>query len=249
MARPPHHPWLLGRGLRLTAQRARCLWRDLPPHAWKSWLIMLTVGWVLVGLLAYALAYLGERLTSGATFPGERETLARIVAALPLNLATAQYLGVPGDSIFLLVLVLAAALLAIWRGYVLRALTLLIALFWSDVVAAVGWLAWNRARPDFIYEGYAAPPLHSFPSGHVLQAIVVYGFLAYLWIAATRNRLEQLLAGLLALLVAVNTAATRLAMGTHWPSDIVAAVPLGLFWLAFLIIALRRAQAAAGRKV
>ncbi len=78
----------------------------------------------------------------------------------------------------------------------------------------------------------------SFPSGHTLHATVTYGFLAFLiagslpsarrgWIYAP----TFLLIGLIGL--------SRLYLGVHWFSDVLASLALGLLWIALLGMALR----------
>ncbi len=234
--------WLLMQGIRWTVRRFRYEWGKLPDQAWKRWLVTLTIGWVTAGLLAFLVAIGAERLSGVGLFARDPDLLRQIAAASPLSFASAMYLGVIGDSPFLFVLVPAAALVALWRGYPLRALSILATLFLTDIVVFVAWQTWNRARPDILYDGIAAPGLHSFPSGHMVQAIAVYGFLIYLWFDATHNWGERILAVLLCLLIWVDVGVTRLELGTHWPTDVLAAIPLGLVWLATLILALRQAE-------
>ncbi|MGH2389156.1 MAG: phosphatase PAP2 family protein, partial [Chloroflexota bacterium] len=72
---------------------------------------------------------------------------------------------------------------------------------------------------------------YSFPSGHVLYAVVFFGFLIFLAVRARRQvpwlwAIIVLLAGLLVLMPF-----SRLLEGEHWPSDVVAALLWGCFWL------------------
>jgi membrane-associated phospholipid phosphatase len=71
----------------------------------------------------------------------------------------------------------------------------------------------------------------SFPSGHVTSYIGIYGFAWYLVYTRVRQpwlRLPLLVVlGALVLLVSPS----RVYMGRHWPSDVLASVLLGLLWL------------------
>jgi len=72
---------------------------------------------------------------------------------------------------------------------------------------------------------------YSFPSGHVLYAVVFFGFLIFL-MARARLRLPWLwpimvLLGALIVLMPFS----RLLEGEHWPSDVVEALLWGCFWL------------------
>lgn len=76
----------------------------------------------------------------------------------------------------------------------------------------------------------------SFPSGHSSGAVVAYGMLAYLgWrLLAPRWQLPALaLAGLLAVLVGLS----RLVLGVHFASDVIAGFASGTVWLALCIAA------------
>jgi membrane-associated phospholipid phosphatase len=112
------------------------------------------------------------------------------------------------------------------------------------VVLWAGWLLWGRARPDLVAGGIAAPGLHSFPSGHILHTVAVYGFLAYLWCRATSSWAERALVVILYLAFNLAVAVARLVLGAHWPSDTLAGALIGLVWLLVGIVALRRAEAA-----
>jgi membrane-associated phospholipid phosphatase len=83
------------------------------------------------------------------------------------------------------------------------------------------------------------PPLvaehgYSFPSGHALAGWAFYLYLA-LWFAAARS---WILAAAMALM-AVALPLSRLYLGVHWPSDVLAGIGAGTFWLG-LCLALRR---------
>jgi len=82
----------------------------------------------------------------------------------------------------------------------------------------------------------------SFPSGHVLNYIGVYGFLAYLahsWIrpAAVRRAVVALLGSLIALV-----GPSRVYLGHHWFTDVTASYLLGFSWLIVITSAYRRVK-------
>ena len=89
-----------------------------------------------------------------------------------------------------------------------------------------------------------AAPLRgsSFPSGHVLTYVGVYG-----WMAIMANRLIRprplrrfAVAALTSLIAAVGP--SRIYLGHHWPSDVFASYLLGSSYLAALLVAYRRLQ-------
>lgn len=77
---------------------------------------------------------------------------------------------------------------------------------------------------------------YSFPSGHTMKAVVLFGFLAVIVarsIRENRRWLPYSLAGLMIIMVALS----RLYFGVHWLSDILGSITLGMAWLAILGIA------------
>jgi undecaprenyl-diphosphatase len=85
----------------------------------------------------------------------------------------------------------------------------------------------------------------SFPSGHVLTYVGLYGFLATVVHAVVRPRAirRSLVAGLTALLALVGP--SRIIQGHHWPTDVLASYLLGLPFLAGVVTLYRRVKAGA----
>ena len=77
----------------------------------------------------------------------------------------------------------------------------------------------------------------SFPSGHSLNALVIVGILAYLLIRHfwDRSWWLKVLIIVLAAVYAISMGLTRVYLGHHWLTDVLAAWVLGLAWLAVVI--------------
>lgn len=91
----------------------------------------------------------------------------------------------------------------------------------------------QRARPHNIYTGFAQ---FSFPSGHATSSIVAYGFLAFLLACGKSDRSKMTITLLAAAVITLITF-SRLYLGVHWFSDVLAGMSLGLAWVALLSIA------------
>lgn len=91
-------------------------------------------------------------------------------------------------------------------------------------------------RPLTLYSGLHQ---YSFPSSHSLMAVVVFGFLAVV-IAARLPVNWRWLAYSLSALISTIVAFSRLYLGVHWLSDVVAGMLIGLIWIAIAGIAYRR---------
>ncbi len=92
----------------------------------------------------------------------------------------------------------------------------------------------NRARPTA--EHLVSVSTLSYPSGHAMSAMGFYGFLIFLTIRYKMNRLLKIcLVSLLALLIFL-IGISRIYLGVHFPSDVVAGFIGGLIWIAFCAI-------------
>ncbi|MBY5163711.1 phosphatase PAP2 family protein [Salsipaludibacter albus] len=89
----------------------------------------------------------------------------------------------------------------------------------------------DRARPMVDVPIVQTPSNASFPSGHSMTAVVVYGALLLVALPSVRRRVRPwLIAGAVLVMVAVGL--TRLALGVHFVSDVLAGWALGVGWLA-----------------
>lgn len=95
-------------------------------------------------------------------------------------------------------------------------------------------LAIDRARPDFdrlsVFSG------SSFPSGHATAAAATFAALALILGLRRSPGARALLIGL-AVSIAVAVACTRVLLGVHWFSDVIAGLALGWSWFALCAVA------------
>ncbi|HEX8003644.1 MAG TPA: phosphatase PAP2 family protein [Mycobacteriales bacterium] len=96
------------------------------------------------------------------------------------------------------------------------------------------------ARPRPVFEVPLAHALgKSFPSGHAMASTVVYGALLLAFLPALRRRglARAATAGTVALVLAI--AASRVALGVHFLSDVAGGITLGVAWLCASTAAFR----------
>jgi undecaprenyl-diphosphatase len=113
--------------------------------------------------------------------------------------------------------------------------------------AGIGSLLMTLAGKDII--GRHRPPLRdavapfeyspSFPSGHTLNATVIAGVVGYLiWLR--RRTIAAKVASIAGpVLIAVVVGLTRIVLGAHWFTDVLAGWLLGAAWLALVVTAHR----------
>jgi membrane-associated phospholipid phosphatase len=69
----------------------------------------------------------------------------------------------------------------------------------------------------------------SFPSGHAVGSMVVYGFMAYI-LAKQFQKYKQFIYVIAGILIAT-IGLSRLYLGVHYPTDIIAGYGIGILWL------------------
>jgi len=113
------------------------------------------------------------------------------------------------------------------------------------VLAAVGAeilttglkLGFERNRP-FFSDPLATESTYSFPSGHASVSLAVYGTLGYIGARHLATRRAQILALTAAALVVALIGFSRLYLGVHYLSDVIAGFSVGAAWVALCVVLL-----------
>jgi undecaprenyl-diphosphatase len=122
------------------------------------------------------------------------------------------------------------------------------------IVATLGGILLNnllkfgfsRPRPQ-IFEWGTHASSSSFPSGHAMSSVVVYGTVAYLAARLQQRGSTRVLTLLLAGVIIIAICGSRMYLGVHYPSDILAGIMIGLAWAGFCMAVLEAAQLYAKR--
>lgn len=93
-------------------------------------------------------------------------------------------------------------------------------------------LLFGKARPE-LWSQLITETSYSFPSGHALGSMVLYGFSAYLLVQRFPVQ-KWLIYGLATLLIG-SIGFSRIYLGVHWPTDVVAGYSIGFLWLSLCI--------------
>ena len=132
------------------------------------------------------------------------------------------------------VIAIAVGVYFLWRRERLRLGIWIAALAGGEVLNFLlkEWFA--RSRPSF-GDPLAVALFYSFPSGHAMMSLIAYGLLAYfLWIGTPRRVLHVLVTSAVILLVLL-IGFSRLYLGVHYFSDVLAGFAAGGVWLSFCI--------------
>lgn len=112
-----------------------------------------------------------------------------------------------------------------------RRLALLIALCagGTGVVMLALKELFDRGRPEIV-QAMQAVPGQAFPSGHAMISAALYSTLGVLLARALGHRRLQLYTMAVAAALAFLIGATRVYMGVHYPTDVLAGWTVGLAW-------------------
>jgi undecaprenyl-diphosphatase len=94
--------------------------------------------------------------------------------------------------------------------------------------------AFHRARPTPFFA--ALPHTYSFPSGHALFSFCFYGVLAGLLMGRIRSRFAQVLIWLVAAMLVAAIGFSRIYLGVHYPSDVIAGYLAASLWVSTLLV-------------
>ena len=94
--------------------------------------------------------------------------------------------------------------------------------------------AFHRPRPQPFFG--AAPHSFSFPSGHALCSFCFYAVLAGLIAARTERMLVRVAVGAVAAALIVAIGLSRIYLGMHYPSDVLAGYLAAAMWVATLLV-------------
>jgi undecaprenyl-diphosphatase len=211
--------------------------------------IFLVVGVVIAVAGTLAFAELGEHVRSGGTqkfdvailqWFGAHHTALLTAAAVELT-----YLGT-GTVVLMIV---GVAALFLWHTEHKHSARLLLAAVAGNILlnGALKFV-FHRPRPD-VFAWQTVAVSSSFPSGHAMSATVCYGTVAYLVARLQKHHWSRALTLGGAVILIFLICVTRLYLGVHYPSDVLAGMLVGLAWASFcmatleasLVIARRRA--------
>jgi undecaprenyl-diphosphatase len=108
-------------------------------------------------------------------------------------------------------------------------------------------LYFDRPRPD-VFEWQTHAASSSFPSGHAMSATVVYGTVGYLLARLQKHVWARTITLLLTVVMIALVCLTRLYLGVHYPSDVLAGIVIGLAWSGFCMATLEASLALARRR-
>lgn len=209
--------------------------------------IFILAGAVIAAVGTWGFAELAVHVRSGAT-QGFDDSVMRWMAAHQRPLMQQIMLEITslGTGTVVAMLVFVSGMFLWLNKHKHSALLLIIATFGGGLLNNLLKLGFDRPRPQIFKWGTYADS-SSFPSGHAMSAVIVYGTVAYLAARLQRRASSRILTLAAAAIIIVLICASRIYLGVHYPSDIAAGLIIGLAWAAFCMAVLEATQLYAKR--
>lgn len=206
--------------------------RHTPAAPRTLWIALALAGMAGVVLLALAVMrdapFAWDRaIMLSLRVPGD---LARPIGPGWLHAALIDITALGSGTVLTIAVVAAAALLLAARLR-LTALLVLLATASGSVLAAQAKHWVGRPRPELVDHLVQVTGL-SFPSGHATNSAIVYLTLAGLVAQVERGRAVRNVTFALAILLVGMIGTSRVYLGVHWPSDVLAGWCAGTGWAA-----------------
>ena len=141
-----------------------------------------------------------------------------------------------GNGIVLAGVAAIAAYLLARRRYYAEAVLMVLAYAGAQFLSYSLKLAFRRDRP-FFTDPLATLSTYSFPSGHATVSIAVYGALALVLVRRLTGPARVACVAAAVLLVSL-IGFSRMYLGVHFLSDVLAGFSVGLAWLALCVVVL-----------
>lgn len=192
------------------------------------------LGLVVFMLLGWVVGELWTSVAGSIELNAVRDVAAQRTAAITDIVRVITWAG----SAFLLVPLALIGCLAFARaGLRGEALAVALSLGGAMLISDGVKLLVSRPRPPV--EHLQAVTGSSFPSGHTTQASAFWFSLVFAAQAAGASPRQTRMVGGLALLIVLAVATSRVYLGVHYPSDVVAGMLLGTGWAIYVSRCLR----------
>ncbi|MCA1560613.1 MAG: phosphatase PAP2 family protein [Acidobacteria bacterium] len=217
--------------------------------------LAILVGGVLLLVLIVAISRLASEVFEGETQQFDKQILAALrdpdVPSQPIGpqwlLSAALDITALGSATVLGLSVLAVTGYLLLHGMWRTGAFVFLASFGGWFINGALKELFQRPRPDIVPHLREVMTM-SFPSGHALTSAVVYLTLGALLMRIAERRLVKFYCMFVAAAATILVGATRMYLGVHYPTDVLAGWLIGLSWALLCWIIERAIERRAGLK-
>lgn len=248
--------WLTLRAAWLRAARLRGLmrqWAAAGDDDWRRRLVrslidpdrpdvpgLVVLGLALIGGLWLFLGVVQDVVSGGPLVRVDRAVF-HLLQALRVPVVDQAMVAVTelGDAAVIIPVTLAALAWLVWQRAWRAAFYALASVGGASAFALLLKVTVHQSRPGALYDGWNA---YSFPSSHATVSTALFGSLVVLICREVGTR-ARVAVTLVAIALVGAIAFSRLYLGAHWLSDVIAGLAVGTVWTALLgIVYLRHAN-------
>ncbi len=146
-----------------------------------------------------------------------------------------QFITMLGSTLFLSILCIGIFVIFIVKNWKRAAVLLMATMAGAVILNFALKVSFARTRPVPFFDT-PLPASYSFPSGHALYSACFYGVLAWLIAARIQNKSLRILIWSLAVLLALLIGLSRVYLGVHYPSDVIAGFVAAVVWVLTIVL-------------
>jgi undecaprenyl-diphosphatase len=185
-------------------------------------------------LALFLFAWLGNEVLAGDTLRFDQAIRSWVHQFASTGMTRAMHaISLLGYEILLVEVVIAFMVFAKFR-WKRAALWLAIAMIGSVLLDLALKYAYHRVRPAAFFGSPAK--YYSFPSGHALSSLCFYGVMAGLLSARTKSAWLRVVIWVIAAVLIVAVGISRIYLGVHYPSDVLAGYLAATVWVGAVIV-------------
>lgn len=202
----------------------------------QIWLLRVG-GILLAGFALWVFAQIADEVLEKETYSFDTSVLLAI-RRIHTTLLDQAMMGITfiGDPSVLLVICLGIGIWLLKLGQRSKAVGLGIAALGAIGLNVLLKHLFGRARPA-LWNRIVDVGHYSFPSGHAMVSLVIYGLIGYILTTKFPQHRRLIISLTIILIGAIGF--SRLYLGVHWPTDVLAGYAAGLVWLIACILSMR----------
>ena len=211
---------------------------DHLPHTWRTRQAGALAATAVITLSLFSWLALTTSSGTGLAPHDQSVTTWAVDERHPALTVIMQVFTALGSTVGLTILTAICAALLFMRGHRVRALVMTLTMVGSSLLTVALKEILRRTRPstDTLLGDPALTT--SFPSGHSFNTAVFAGLLAGMVLTSTAVTLYRALAIMAAAGATLLVGTSRVYLGYHWMTDVLAGWSLGLAWLCLVTLAL-----------